>query len=64
MALTDPKPAEHLHAVLFRESKIIVNAYEDYLKEKITSRDLAQKMLNLREIVKRIETAMKQISDK
>ena len=48
---------DHLYAVLFRESKIIVSKYEDYLKEKITSKDLAQKMLSLRDAIKRIEEA-------
>ena len=46
---------DHLYAVLFREAKIIVAKYEDYLKEKITSKDLAQKMLSLRDAIKRIE---------
>lgn len=46
---------DHLYAVLFRESKIIVDNYEKYLREKITSKDLAQKMLNLRDAIKRIE---------
>jgi hypothetical protein len=46
---------DHLYAVLFRESKIIVSKYEDYLKEKISSKELAQKMLSLRDAIKRIE---------
>jgi len=46
---------DHLYAVLFRESKIIVDNYEKYLRERITSKDLAQKMLNLRDAIKRIE---------
>jgi hypothetical protein len=45
----------HLDAVLFRESKIIISKYEDYLKEKISSKELAQKMLSLRDAIKRIE---------
>lgn len=46
---------DHLYAVLFRESKIIVDNYEKYLRDRITSKDLAQKMLNLRDAIKRIE---------
>ena len=45
----------HLYAVLFRESKIIISKHEDYLKEKISSKELAQKMLSLRDAIKRIE---------
>lgn len=53
----DPKNITHLYAVLFREAKIIVSKYEDYLRDKITSKELAQKMLNLREALSRIENA-------
>jgi hypothetical protein len=45
----------HLYAVLFREAKIIISKYEDYLRQKITSKELAQKMLSLRDAIKRIE---------
>lgn len=46
---------DHLYAVLFREAKIILSKYEDYLRNKITSKELAQKMLSLRDAIKRIE---------
>lgn len=49
------KKHAHLHAVLFRESKIILSNYEDYLRCKISSKELAQKMLSLRDAIKRIE---------
>ena len=55
----DPDGITHLHAVLFREAKIILSKYEDYLRDKITSKELAQKMLNLKEIIQRIETHKK-----
>lgn len=51
----DSKSLTHLYAVLFREAKIIVSKYEDYLRDKITSKELAQKMLSLREALSRIE---------
>ena len=47
----------HMYAVLFREAKIILSNYEDYLRSKITSRDLAKKMLNLRDAIQRIENS-------
>jgi hypothetical protein len=53
------KNLDHLYAVLFRESKLIVSNYEKYLKDKITSKELAQKMLNLRDALIRIEDANK-----
>jgi hypothetical protein len=55
MAENDPKRLDHLHALLFREAKIILSKYEDYLRDKITSKELAQKMLALRDAIKRIE---------
>ena len=55
MAENDPKRLDHLHAILFREAKIILSKYEDYLRDKITSKELAQKMLSLRDAIKRIE---------
>jgi hypothetical protein len=55
MAENDPKRLDHLHAILFREAKIILSKYEDYLRDKITAKELAQKMLALREAIKRIE---------
>lgn len=51
----DTKRLNHLHAILFREAKIILSKYEDYLRDKITSKELAQKMLNLRDAIQRIE---------
>jgi hypothetical protein len=51
----DSKNSDHLHAILFREAKIILSKYEDYLRDKITSKELANKMLSLRDAVKRIE---------
>ena len=55
MAENDPKRLDHLHAILFREAKIILSKYEDYLRDKITTKELAQKMLSLRDAIKRIE---------
>ena len=55
MAENDPKRLDHLHAILFREAKIILSNYEDYLRDKITTKELAQKMLSLRDAIKRIE---------
>ncbi len=55
MPSDDSQSITHLHAVLFRESKIILSKYEDYLRGKITSKELAQKMLNLRDAILRIE---------
>lgn len=54
-----PSKQDHLYAVLFREAKIILSGYESYLKEKITSKELAVKMLNLRDAIKRIEESSK-----
>lgn len=51
----DPKSSDHIHAILFREAKIILSKYEDYLRDKITSKELARLMLNLRDAIKRIE---------
>jgi len=51
----DSKSFNHLHAILFREAKIILSKYEDYLRDKLTSKELAQMMLNLRDVIKRIE---------
>ena len=59
MSTEEQKRIDHLYAVLFRGSKIIVSSYEKYLKEKITSKDLAQKMLSLRDAVLRIEESNK-----
>lgn len=51
----DSKRIDHLYAILFRESKIILSKYEDYLKDRISSKELAEKMLSLRDAIKRIE---------
>ena len=53
------KNLDHLYAVLFREAKLIVSNYEKYLKDKMTSKELAQKMLSLRDALVRIEDANK-----
>jgi hypothetical protein len=55
MANEEHKKLDHLYAILFREAKIIVSNYESYLKDRITSKELAQKMLSLRDAIKRIE---------
>ena len=59
MTTEEQKRIDHLYAVLFRESKIIISSYEKYLKEKISSKELAQKMLSLRDAVLRIEDSNK-----
>lgn len=51
----ESKNLDHMYAVLFRESKIIVSKYEAYLREQITSKELAQCMLSLKDAIKRIE---------
>lgn len=51
----EQKNLDHMYAVLFRESKIIVSKYEAYLREQITSKELAQCMLSLKDAIKRIE---------
>jgi hypothetical protein len=53
----DSKKFDHLYAILFREAKIILSKYEAYLQDKITSKELAQKMLNLKDVIKKIEDA-------
>ena len=55
----DSKSSDHIHAILFREAKIILSKYEDYLRDKITSKELARLMLNLRDAIKRIEDSNK-----
>jgi hypothetical protein len=55
MTDNDSKRTDHLHAILFREAKIILSKYEDYLRDKITSKELANKMTNLRSAIERIE---------
>lgn len=51
----DKDDVPHMYAVLFREAKIILSNYEDYLRDKMTSKELAKRMLNLREAIERIE---------
>jgi hypothetical protein len=51
----DSKKFDHLYAILFREAKIILSKYEAYLQDKITSKELAQKMLSLRDVINKIE---------
>jgi hypothetical protein len=53
----DKDDVPHMYAVLFREAKIIVSNYEDYLRGKMSSKDLAKKMLNLRDAILRIENS-------
>jgi len=55
----DNKTEQHLYTILFREAKLAVKNYESYLLDKITSKDLADKMLSLSHIVKRIEDYQK-----
>jgi len=59
MADNDSKRIDHLYAVLFREAKIILSKYEEYLRDRLTSKELAQKMLNLKEAIQRIENENK-----
>ena len=59
MSENDSKRPDHLYAVLFREAKIILSKYEDYLRDRITSKELAQNMLNLKEAISRIEQSSK-----
>lgn len=56
MPSDDSQSIAHLYAVLFREAKIIISKYEEYLRDKITSKELAQKMLSLKEAIQRIES--------
>jgi hypothetical protein len=55
----DTKKIDHLYAILFREAKIIISNYEKYLQDKLTSKELAQKMLSLRDAIQSIEEANK-----
>ena len=59
MSTEEQKRVDHLYAILFRESKIIVSSYEKYLKEKISSKELAPMMVSLRDAVIRIEDSNK-----
>ena len=55
----DFKTEQHLNAILLREAKLAVKNYDAYLLDKITSKDLADKMQSLSHIVKRIEEYQK-----
>lgn len=55
----DNKTEQHLYTILYREAKLAVKNYEAYLLDKITSKNLADKMLSLSHIVKRIEDYQK-----
>ena len=48
-----------MYAILFRESKIILSNYEKYSRDQISSKELAQKMLSLKDIIEKIESANK-----
>jgi hypothetical protein len=52
---------DHLYAILFRESKIIISNYEKYLLDKLTSKELAQKMLSLKDAIAKIEEENKKL---
>lgn len=51
----DPKVEKHLNTILLREAKLIVKNYEAYLLDRITSKQLAEKMLSLSHIIERID---------
>lgn len=55
----DQKKINHLYAILFREAKLIISNYEKYLQDKLSSKELAQKMLSLRDAIQKIEEANK-----
>ena len=49
------KTERHLNTLLLRESRLIIKNYESYLMDKITSKALAEKMLSLAHIIKRVD---------
>ena len=49
------KTMDHLYALLFTESNLDLSNYENYLRDKLTSKQLAEKMTSLREVIKKIE---------
>lgn len=51
----DSKTEKHLNSILLREAKLAIKNYESYLLDRITSKELAEKMLSLSHIVKRLE---------
>jgi hypothetical protein len=55
----DLKTEQHLYTILFREAKLAIKNYENYLLDRITSKELADKMLSLSHIVKRLEEYQK-----
>jgi len=55
MSNEENKKMDHLYALLFRESKLVLSNYENYLRDKLTSKQLAEKMTSLREVIKKIE---------
>ncbi len=52
---TPSSKKDHLYAILFRESKLIISNYENYLRDRLSSKELAEKMLSLRDAIKKIE---------
>jgi len=55
MSNEEIKKMDHLYALLFREAKLVLSNYESYLRDKLTSKQLAEKMTSLRELIKKIE---------
>lgn len=55
------KKIEHLYAILFRESKLVLSNYENYLRDKLSSKELAEKMLSFRDAIKKIEEENKKL---
>ena len=51
----DSKTEKHLNSILLHEAKLAIKNYESYLLDRITSKELAEKMLSLSHIVKRLE---------
>ena len=49
------KTERHLNTLLLREARLIIKNYEFYLLDKITSKALAEKMLSLAHIIKRVD---------
>lgn len=55
----DYKTERHLYTILYREAKLAIKNYEAYLRDQITSKELADKMLSLSHIVKRLDDYQK-----
>lgn|GEM_PF-2356872 len=49
------KTERHLNTLLLREARLIIKNYESYLMDKMSSKTLAEKMLSLAHIVKRVD---------